>query len=86
MWQLKCATSSMHKKRKNPIMEQQTCEKGPKLGFKELPTYKSLHCRRTTYMAFPIIPRNIIIDGFPLFVETKTLSLQQPKENKCRGK
>ena len=37
-WQLKCATSSMHKKRKNPVMEQQTCEKGPKLGFKELPT------------------------------------------------
>ena len=26
-------------------MEQQTCEKGPKLGFKELPTYKIfLHC------------------------------------------
>ena len=48
-WQLKCAKSSMHKKRKNPVMEQQTCEKGPKLGFKELQTYKSLHCVRTAW-------------------------------------
>ena len=48
-WQFKCAPSSMHKKRKNPVVKQQTCEKGPKLGFKELPTYKSLHCVRTVW-------------------------------------
>ena len=33
----------------NPVMEQQTCEKGPKLGFKGLPTYKTLHCVRTAW-------------------------------------
>ena len=29
---------------KNSVMEQPTSEKRPKLGFKQLPTYKSLHC------------------------------------------
>ena len=52
-WQFHCATSLMHKKCKNSVMEQQTCEKGPILGFKELPAYKSLHCVRTACTAFP---------------------------------
>ena len=52
-WQIKCATSLMHKKRKNPMMEQQTCEKGPKVGFKELPTYKTLHYVRIACTGFP---------------------------------
>ena len=37
----------------NLVMEQQTCGKGPKLGFEYLPTYKTLHCGRTAGKAFP---------------------------------
>ena len=37
----------------NPVMEQQTCGKGRKLGFECLPTYKTLHCGRTAGKAFP---------------------------------
>ena len=32
---------------KNPGTEPKTCEKGPKLGFKYLPTSKTSHCVRT---------------------------------------
>ena len=38
---------------KNPIMEQQAFEKGPKLGFGSLPTYQTLHCMRTRGSATP---------------------------------
>ena len=31
----------------NPVVEQQNCGKGPKLGFQYLPTCKTLHCWRT---------------------------------------
>ena len=40
---------------KNPGTEPKTCEKGPKLGFKYLPTSKTSHCVRTAYMAFPLL-------------------------------
>ena len=44
-WQFKCATSSMHNKDKKILTwNNQLEEKGKKLGFKSLPTYKSLHC------------------------------------------
>ena len=39
---------------KNPGTEPKTCEKGPKLGFKYLPTSKTSHCVRTACMAFPL--------------------------------
>ena len=46
----------------NLVMEQQTCGKGPKLGFEYLPTYKTLHCGhcgRTAGKAFPIWQRSL---------------------------
>ena len=40
----------------NPVMEQQTCGKGLKLGFECLPKHKTLHCGRTAGKEFPYTP------------------------------
>ena len=40
---------------KNPGTEPKTCEKGPKLGFEDMPTSKTSHCVHTACMAFPVI-------------------------------
>ena len=43
-WQQNMVHPKCTRSVENPIMEQQTCGKGPKLGFECLPTNKTLHC------------------------------------------